>query len=150
MSSEFVSRRTWLSERGDRARRLQMALRLATTASAANATCQRCFQKGHWTFDCKNDVNYKARPSRTAMLKNPRLRPKQGMQEEAPEVPLNSFLGDDRDRGIDLASRKRTAADDKPSKKSKKKKKKKKKKKDDSSSSSSSSSSDSDSSSSSS
>ena len=71
------------------------------------------------------------------------------IQEEAPEVPLNSFLGDDRDRGIDLASRKRTAADDKPSKKSKKKKKKKKKKKDDSSSSSSSSSSDSDSSSSS-
>lgn len=46
------------------------------TGYAGNAKCQKCLQNGHWTFDCKNERIYKARPSRTAMLHNPELRPK--------------------------------------------------------------------------
>jgi len=33
----------------------------------ANFTCQRCYQKGHYTYECKSaDVIYRARPTATA------------------------------------------------------------------------------------
>jgi hypothetical protein len=35
--------------------------------------CQKCLQSGHWTADCKNPPAYKSRPSRTALLSNPKL-----------------------------------------------------------------------------
>lgn len=35
--------------------------------------CQKCLQSGHWTADCRNQPAYKARPSRTALLNNPKL-----------------------------------------------------------------------------
>ncbi|KAL3697002.1 hypothetical protein R1sor_011078 [Riccia sorocarpa] len=38
--------------------------------------CQKCFQLGHWTYECKNERVYMSRPSRTQQLKNPKLRPK--------------------------------------------------------------------------
>ncbi|KAB5538355.1 hypothetical protein DKX38_015888 [Salix brachista] len=41
-----------------------------------NAQCQKCFQSGHWTYECKNERVYMSRPSRTQQLKNPKLRPK--------------------------------------------------------------------------
>ena len=31
-------------------------------------------QKGHWTYECKNQPAYKARPSRTQQLLNPKVR----------------------------------------------------------------------------
>jgi hypothetical protein len=40
-----------------------------------NAQCQKCYQGGHWTFQCKNERVYISRPSRTQQLKNPKLRP---------------------------------------------------------------------------
>jgi len=40
-----------------------------------NAQCQKCYQVGHWTFQCKNERVYISRPSRTQQLKNPKLRP---------------------------------------------------------------------------
>ncbi|CAJ2654013.1 zinc finger CCHC domain-containing protein [Trifolium pratense] len=40
-----------------------------------NAQCQKCFQSGHWTYECKNERVYISRPSRTQQLKNPKLRP---------------------------------------------------------------------------
>ncbi|GAX74791.1 hypothetical protein CEUSTIGMA_g2238.t1 [Chlamydomonas eustigma] len=36
--------------------------------------CQKCLQFGHFTFECKNEAAYTARPSRTQQLKNPKLR----------------------------------------------------------------------------
>ncbi|GAV70871.1 zf-CCHC_3 domain-containing protein [Cephalotus follicularis] len=40
------------------------------------AQCQKCFQAGHWTYECKNERVYMSRPSRTQQLKNPKLRMK--------------------------------------------------------------------------
>ena len=45
----------------------------AGTAAAANAVCQRCLQKGHFTFQCKNQAVYNVRPSRTQQLLNPKV-----------------------------------------------------------------------------
>lgn len=38
--------------------------------------CQKCFQTGHWTYECKNERVYISRPSRSQQLKNPKLRQK--------------------------------------------------------------------------
>ena len=45
----------------------------AAAASAANARCQRCFQQGHWTYQCTGPAVYKARPTRTDQLLNPKV-----------------------------------------------------------------------------
>ncbi|KAI4352776.1 hypothetical protein L6164_006996 [Bauhinia variegata] len=47
-----------------------------TTMSTLGGTaqCQKCFQTGHWTYECKNERVYISRPSRTQQLKNPKLR----------------------------------------------------------------------------
>lgn len=42
----------------------------------AASQCQKCFQTGHWTYECKNERVYISRPSRTQQLKNPKLRMK--------------------------------------------------------------------------
>lgn len=46
----------------------------AASVSNVNAKCQKCLQTGHWTADCSNERVYKARPSRTALLLNPKLK----------------------------------------------------------------------------
>ncbi len=46
------------------------------TGYAASAKCQKCLETGHWTFDCTKERVYKARPTRTAILKNPKLEQK--------------------------------------------------------------------------
>lgn len=48
----------------------------STPAAASNfgAKCQKCLKEGHWTADCTNERVYKARPSRTALLFNPKLK----------------------------------------------------------------------------
>lgn len=54
---------------------------LKSTMSTAGGTaqCQKCFQTGHWTFECKNERVYMTRPSRTQQLKNPKLRMKHSL-----------------------------------------------------------------------
>lgn len=37
--------------------------------------CQKCFQMGHWTYECQNERVYVSRPTRTQQLMNPKLRP---------------------------------------------------------------------------
>ncbi|QCD80051.1 zinc finger CCHC domain-containing protein 10 [Vigna unguiculata] len=49
-------------------------LKPAMSASGGAAQCQKCFQSGHWTYECKNERVYISRPSRTQQLKNPKLR----------------------------------------------------------------------------
>ncbi|KAF6147304.1 hypothetical protein GIB67_009787 [Kingdonia uniflora] len=48
----------------------------APTNGGNSSQCQKCFGKGHWTFECKNERVYISRPSRTQQLKNPKLRTK--------------------------------------------------------------------------
>ncbi|KAL8271105.1 hypothetical protein Esti_004959 [Eimeria stiedai] len=55
---------------------------------AAKAECQKCMQYGHWTYQCTNRRVYLQRPTRTQILKNPRLNPKQVNADDAPEIPL--------------------------------------------------------------
>ncbi|GAA5892846.1 hypothetical protein JCM6882_000594 [Rhodosporidiobolus microsporus] len=42
--------------------------------ASASTRCQKCGQLGHWTSDCKNPREYHVRPTRTQVLKNPKLR----------------------------------------------------------------------------
>lgn len=51
----------------------QRAPRPSNAPVTSSTMCQRCLQSGHWTADCKNDYAYKPRPSRTALLNNPKL-----------------------------------------------------------------------------
>ena len=51
--------------------------------------CQKCLKEGHWTYECRNERVYKYRPSRTAVLKNPELKPKPqitSLEDEQKEV----------------------------------------------------------------
>ncbi|ESW14014.1 hypothetical protein PHAVU_009G074533 [Phaseolus vulgaris] len=51
-------------------------LKPSRSASGGAAQCQKCFQSGHWTYECKNERVYISRPSRTQQLKDPKLRPR--------------------------------------------------------------------------
>ncbi|CAE7780932.1 RFC2 [Symbiodinium sp. CCMP2592] len=100
---------------------------------------QQCLAPGHWTYECKNGSTYQVRASASRQLKQKRFK-QAFLEEEAPEVPYNAFLGDDRAR---FGTRKDTAPgppEKKPKteKDAKEKNEKKSKKKKESSSSSSS------------
>lgn len=45
-----------------------------SSSGGVGAQCQKCFQSGHWTYECKNERVYMSRPSRTQQLKNPKLK----------------------------------------------------------------------------
>nr|GMD83920.1 zinc finger CCHC domain-containing protein 10-like [Ipomoea batatas] len=51
-------------------------LKTSMTSIGSASQCQKCFQTGHWTYECKNERVYISRPSRTQQLKNPKLRMK--------------------------------------------------------------------------
>jgi len=65
----------------------------------AKIICQQCLAPGHWTFECKNGSTYQVRASASRQLKQKRFR-QQPLEEEAPAVPDNVFLGEDRERGF--------------------------------------------------
>ncbi|CAJ1444303.1 unnamed protein product [Effrenium voratum] len=108
---------------------------LGASVNKAKIICQQCLAPGHWTYECKNGSTYQVRASASRQLKQKRFK-QAFLEEEAPDVPFNAFLGDDRLR---FGQRKEAAAQ--PEKKQKtekdeKEKKEKKKKKESSSSSS--------------
>eukprot|EP00931_Biecheleriopsis_adriatica_P008140 TRINITY_DN10936_c0_g1_i1.p1 TRINITY_DN10936_c0_g1~~TRINITY_DN10936_c0_g1_i1.p1 ORF type:complete len:124 (-),score=36.15 TRINITY_DN10936_c0_g1_i1:98-469(-) len=117
-------------------------------AAKAKIICQQCLAPGHWTYECKNGSTYQVRASASRQLKQKRLR-QQPLEEEAPDIPHNAFLGDDRMRFGSSRSDAPPPEKIQKTEKEEKAKKKKKKKKSSSSSSSDSDSSDSSSSSSS-
>nr|GMD84707.1 zinc finger CCHC domain-containing protein 10-like [Ipomoea batatas]GMD89290.1 zinc finger CCHC domain-containing protein 10-like [Ipomoea batatas]GME10782.1 zinc finger CCHC domain-containing protein 10-like [Ipomoea batatas] len=51
-------------------------LKTSMSSIGAASQCQKCFETGHWTYECKNERVYISRPSRTQQLKNPKLRTK--------------------------------------------------------------------------
>ncbi|XP_042500036.1 zinc finger CCHC domain-containing protein 10-like [Macadamia integrifolia] len=52
------------------------------TIGGSSSQCQKCFQTGHWTYECKNERVYISRPSRTQQLKNPKLKMKLSVSYE--------------------------------------------------------------------
>lgn len=65
---------------GERKDKTMSASAVGSSASAASL-CQKCFQTGHWTYECKNERVYISRPSRTQQLKNPKLRMKPSIDD---------------------------------------------------------------------
>ncbi|XP_075476431.1 uncharacterized protein LOC142517843 [Primulina tabacum] len=61
----------------------------STSTIGAASQCQKCFQSGHWTYECKNERVYISRPSRTQQLKNPKLRMKVSISYDLdnPDIP---------------------------------------------------------------
>ncbi|KAF8387744.1 hypothetical protein HHK36_026398 [Tetracentron sinense] len=53
-----------------------------STIGGMSSQCQKCFQTGHWTYECKNERVYISRPSRTPQLKNPKLKMKLSVSYE--------------------------------------------------------------------
>ncbi|XP_010268009.1 PREDICTED: zinc finger CCHC domain-containing protein 10-like [Nelumbo nucifera] len=53
-----------------------------STMGGTSSQCQKCFQAGHWTYECKNERVYISRPSRTQQLKNPKLKMKLSVSYE--------------------------------------------------------------------
>ncbi|KAI4366064.1 hypothetical protein MLD38_021988 [Melastoma candidum] len=49
-------------------------LRSSVSTAGGSAQCQKCYQSGHWTYQCTDERMYISRPSRTQMLKNPKLK----------------------------------------------------------------------------
>jgi Zinc knuckle len=45
-----------------------------TSAATTSAQCQKCFQSGHWTYECKNERVHISRPSRSQVLNNPKVK----------------------------------------------------------------------------
>ncbi|WJX90708.1 hypothetical protein P8452_72578 [Trifolium repens] len=72
-----------------------------------NVQCQKCFQSGHWTYECKNERVYISRPSRTQQLKNPKLRP---------EVSVGYDLDDNNNNNNDDAKEEKAKVSSKKSK----------------------------------
>ncbi|KAL1956959.1 hypothetical protein VTO42DRAFT_6448 [Malbranchea cinnamomea] len=56
------------------------------TKATPTTICQKCLQKGHYSYECKvstQDRPYRSRPSRTQQLANPKLQPQ--LTTEVPE-----------------------------------------------------------------
>ncbi|CAN4091709.1 unnamed protein product [Withania somnifera] len=62
----------------------------------AASQCQKCFQTGHWTYECKNERVYISRPSRTQQLKNPKLRMKVSISYDLENPNIEEEMKDDK------------------------------------------------------
>jgi hypothetical protein len=71
-----------------------------------NAQCQKCYQGGHWTFQCKNERVYISRPSRTQQLKNPKLRPDVSVDYDLDDDNNNNNHRDVKEEKAKVSSKK--------------------------------------------
>ncbi|KAG1365304.1 zinc finger CCHC domain-containing protein 10 [Cocos nucifera] len=79
-----------------------------SSAGGASAQCQKCFQAGHWTYECKNEWVYMSRPSRTQQLKNPKLKMKLSISYELDNPDIGKEPQDERSRKKEKDERSRT------------------------------------------
>ena len=70
----------------------------------AGVVCQRCLQTGHWTYECKNAPVYKARPTRTQQLMQPKVRWRRLSLVNAADVGMVSFANGGSGATLDPAS----------------------------------------------
>ncbi|KAL3752974.1 hypothetical protein ACJRO7_000380 [Eucalyptus globulus] len=61
-------------------------LKASVSTVGGSGQCQKCYQSGHWTYQCTNERVYISRPSRTQLLKNPKLQAEARLSYE-PENP---------------------------------------------------------------
>jgi hypothetical protein len=71
-----------------------------------NVQCQKCFQSGHWTYECKNERVYISRPSRTQQLKNPKLRPEVSVGYDLEDNNNNNNNHDAKEEKAKVSSKK--------------------------------------------
>jgi len=99
--------------------------------------CQKCFQSGHWTSECKNERVYMSRPSRTQQLKNPKRKMRISVPYELdnPDIPQNALCLQPglSDRSAPLKLDKKSKSKSTGKNKSQRKKTKRKRNSDDSS-----------------
>ncbi|KAJ0232292.1 hypothetical protein HA466_0291620 [Hirschfeldia incana] len=76
-----------------------------------SSQCQKCFQTGHWTYECKNERVYVSRPSRTQQLKDPRLRVKPSV-DDLDEKKVEVTNGKEEEGGERRAKRKNRSKSD--------------------------------------
>ncbi|XVE65530.1 hypothetical protein DITRI_Ditri08aG0007200 [Diplodiscus trichospermus] len=69
-----------------------------TMATMGASQCQKCFQAGHWTYECKNERVYISRPSRTQQLKNPKLRMKLSISYDLDNPDVKDEKDDSRSK----------------------------------------------------
>ncbi|XP_008797456.1 zinc finger CCHC domain-containing protein 10-like [Phoenix dactylifera] len=79
-----------------------------SSSGGASAQCQKCFQAGHWTYECKNERVYMSRPSRTQQLKNPKLKMKLSVSYELDNPDIGKDLPDERSEKREKGERSRT------------------------------------------
>ncbi|GAB2217826.1 hypothetical protein Droror1_Dr00001038 [Drosera rotundifolia] len=70
-----------------------------SSISGTAAQCQKCFQAGHWTYECKNERVYISRPSRSQQLKNPKLRQKPLSPTELDDADVRKERSPDKEEG---------------------------------------------------
>ncbi|KAL2893637.1 Halomucin [Bienertia sinuspersici] len=70
-----------------------------SSVGGLTSQCQKCFQPGHWTYECKNERVYISRPSRSQILKNPKLRQKMmsSYNEDNPDVKRTEVEEEERE-----------------------------------------------------
>ncbi|KAG0486049.1 hypothetical protein HPP92_008144 [Vanilla planifolia] len=73
-------------------------LKASGSLGGTAAQCQKCFQFGHWTYECKNERVYMSRPSRTQQLKNPKLKMKLTVSYELDNPDMTKEEKDNRSR----------------------------------------------------
>ncbi|KAF8041680.1 hypothetical protein BT93_A0320 [Corymbia citriodora subsp. variegata] len=63
-------------------------LKASVSTVGGSMQCQKCYQSGHWTYQCTNERVYISRPSRTQMLKNPKLNVETRLsyEQEIPDI----------------------------------------------------------------
>ncbi|XP_030456229.1 uncharacterized protein LOC130139549 [Syzygium oleosum] len=63
-------------------------LKASVSTIGGSAQCQKCYQPGHWTYQCTNERVYISRPSRTQLLKNPKLNAEARLsyEQENPDI----------------------------------------------------------------
>ena len=99
MSTEKAVR---LGERKD-----NKSVSASAVVGGGGSQCQKCFQTGHWTYECKNERVYVSRPSRTQQLKNPKLRTKPSVDDlDGDDEKLDAGNGKDEEEGERRSSKK--------------------------------------------
>lgn len=68
------------------------AARVFSLKTSATVQCQKCQEKGHWTYECTNERKYLYRPSRTKEMKKDLKRKQLQKVIDAKWVFLNVHL----------------------------------------------------------